>query len=498
MKSDSAMFRWRVSHWATVLFLVLIFMAVNYIGFKRHFRVDCSTNQFLSLSEQTRKVLANLPEEVEITHFQAEKQDTLALLLYEDLSSLLEEYEFLSGGKVKLKKVNSFIHFDSARQIAEKYKLTNSENVIIISLGERSKVLKVAEMAEFDTSGLVHGDYPTIKQFKAEPLLTGAIMGLVSGKKSKVYFTVGHGEADPDSKDETPEGISILASRIRSQNVEIAKLDFVETPEVPEDADLLVIMGPRYRFVEDEALIIKDYLKRHGKLFILLAPQYISGLEDVLKDYGVVFNTDLVLRPAVALTEQGALQAGISPDALAVEFAEHPAIDWIRQTGSRLNFKLSRSISILGDDPKSGTETISLARTADNAWGETTLGNIKEMSPVFDEGADFKGPLALAVLVDEGAVPGSEVSLKGTRAVAVGSSSMMVNKQITTLQADFFLNGMNWLLEQEQALGITAKVPQEFSVEFSPTQKQTLGGLVLLVPLAGMVVGALVWFRRRK
>ena len=56
-------------------------------------------------------------------------------LIQEDVLKLLEEYKYRSGGKIKVTVVQPFLDFQGAQKLAEKFKLTSNENVVILGLG---------------------------------------------------------------------------------------------------------------------------------------------------------------------------------------------------------------------------------------------------------------------------------------------------------------------------------------------------------------------------
>lgn len=504
MKNIFSKSHWKISHYAAILFVLFIFAAVNYIGYKKHFRKDYSIDRYLTLSQQTRNLLRNLPGPITITSFMSEEADPLSEMIKETVDNLLKEYQYRSNGKITAQNISPFSNLEKAQEVVQKYKLSSKEDVIIIAYGEQSRVLKISDMASMDASGLIYQEMPKIKAFNAEAQISGAIMSLTQGKKAKVYFTLGHGEPDPTQTDESLSGISVLATRIKNQNCDVEKLDLANEGKIPDDISLLIILGPKFPFTADEMTQLKNYLLHNGRLILLLDPQRKTGLENLLESYGVTFNDDMILRPVVALSASGIAQ-GISEEAVGSAFADHPAISWIKQMGTHLPLGTTRSIAINEHSDKlsaqNPTEVTSLIQTADKSWGETRYANLdnENANPAFDPKTDHPGPLNLAVAIDSGAVQGGQVNLQGTKIIAVGCANSFLNKQISTLHADFFINAINWMLDRKESLGITPKVPKEFTLTLTPTQRQSMTLFTLvIVPLFGIVMGIWVWFRRRR
>jgi ABC-type uncharacterized transport system involved in gliding motility auxiliary subunit len=137
--------------------------------------------------------------------------------------------------------------------------------------------------------------------------------------------------------------------------------------------------------------------------------------------------------------------------------------------------------------------------SSEKNWGETNYNNLQTNTPQFDQKTDHAGPLKLAVAIDTGSVSDGHVNLPGTRVIAMGASTFLINKEIGTLQADLFSNALNWLLDQKQALGITPKIPKEFTLILSDPELSTMTLLIMIcIPAILLLTGVAVWFKRRK
>ncbi|NBU69628.1 MAG: hypothetical protein EBS49_08495, partial [Verrucomicrobia bacterium] len=201
-----------LNHWLFLPILLFLFLGANYISWRHYFRADWSLNRFQQISGQTLNLLKNLPGEVVITTFVAPEGDSTGNLIQEDVLKLLEEYKYRAGGKVKLVTVHPYLDFQASQQLVEKFKLSSNENVVILEYGNRSKVLKVAEMAEIDPGMMMVGGAARVKSFLAEEKISSAVSELVQGKTPKVYVSQGHGEFNLQSSDQDPAGYSKLAA----------------------------------------------------------------------------------------------------------------------------------------------------------------------------------------------------------------------------------------------------------------------------------------------
>jgi ABC-type uncharacterized transport system involved in gliding motility auxiliary subunit len=483
----------RINHYIGLVLMAFIFIAINMVGFKQFYRKNLSSNPFSQITEQSLNIIRALPEPVTIINFVAPEADEASVLISNDLEKLLAEYRYKSNGKVEVRKVNPLVDFSEARAIAQEFKLTTDENVVIIQYRGQNKVINYREMADIEPSNLWARTPPKLLAFKAEEMITSAIQSLSAEGASKVVFLSGHGEYDIDSLDRESTGYSRLAEHIRRQNAQVSKLNLLETPSIPEGTQLVVVAAPQQAYTQAEIDILRAYLQnkeRPGRLLLMLDPQTQTGLEGFLENYGVVFNDDLSMIRVSILGETRLL-----PQAVATTFSEHPVTNWLIRSRTSINLGPARSLTLKNPAQEGAPRPVPLALTPESTWGER---DFRSGTAAFDKDRDTPGPLTVAAAIDTGKVQGGEVSLQGAKVVAIGSGTFLINQLIGGAQLDFFLNAFNWLLDKQSSLGIAPKTPQEFRVSLDDSQKQKLQLAMFAVPLGAAVLGFLVWLRRRK
>jgi ABC-type uncharacterized transport system involved in gliding motility auxiliary subunit len=485
-----------INQWIFLPILIFLLAGVNYISWRHYRRTDFSLNQFQKLSGQTLNLLKSLPGEVTLTTFLAPEADTTGSLIQEDVQKLLDEYKYRSGGKVKVELVQPYLDFQAAQKLAEKFKLTSNENVILVQYGDRSRVLKVAEMAEIDPGAMMTGGVARVKSFQAEEKISSAISGLVQGKPAKIYVTSGSGEYNLNSTDRDPAGYSLLSARLASQNVELLPLKLGEQEGVPADADAVMVAGPKFQFSAPAVSALQAYLGKPGRLLLLLDPGASTGLEGILAEQGVVVDADKIFRKVAVLSTAGLTQ-GLNEETVGTRFSGHPAIQWIESVGGSLRFGPSRSITIKPVVAASPVKSEMLVETSDRYWAKPWPLAAGKKSD-FVDGEDRKGPFAVAAVVD-GSVPGDKgKESPALRAVVVGSASAFANQNISPLEVDFMVNSIQWVLGRSESLGISPKTPKDFSVSLDDGQQRVIMlGTLLGIPAITGILGLLVWWRRR-
>jgi ABC-type uncharacterized transport system involved in gliding motility auxiliary subunit len=140
------------------------------------------------------------------------------------------------------------------------------------------------------------------------------------------------------------------------------------------------------------------------------------------------------------------------------------------------------------------TSTVLLV-TSDQGWGETNLDALLKSGEAKKDDADTKAPVPLGV-----AAQSEADKEKGWRLVVFGNSQFLANTQIANAgNANLGANAVNWLVKREAALGIAPRAPEQVHLYLSSAQVRNIFLLSLVgLPLAGIILGVVVWLRRRR
>lgn len=497
---------------AGVLLAVALTGMVNYFGWKYHARGDWTSSGLYTLSQRSQQVLADLHRAVDVVVFMRPGDE-----LYEPVQELLARYDAASP-TIRVRTVDPERNVAQAQALVEQYELTHG-NVVVFQSGEERRVIESADLAEYDYSGMQFGQGPQMTGFKGEQMFTGALLELAEGRKPRVLFTTGHGEASLD--DQSPTGLSQLQELLGQDNFELEEWRSLGKENVPEDVDLIVVAGPRSGFTPPELDLFGRFVERGGRMIVLLEPllpeQAVTetGLEEWLASYGVRVGRDIVVDSTNQVPFFGAESFFVN------SYGEHPVTQALSDAGVPVIVSLARSVT--AEDDGAGYEVTQLLRTGAEGWAETGLA---DLTAVEQGDQDVAGPVSLAVAVttarDEGgadAAPeptgtaaeaggeetsadaGEDASSESSgRLVVVGDSDLMTNGQIGNAgNPTFVLNAINWLVERQQLLGIPPKEPEQVRLTLTRGQLQRLFWLVIVgLPLAAVAAGAVVYVRRRR
>lgn len=460
-----------------VLLAVVLIGFLNYLGTRYHKRWDFTENKQFSLSEQTEKILRELPGKVSLTMFVSPADRS-----QQANKDLLEEYAYAAPDKVTFKTID-----------ADRDPLQVRKYVEGLPEAQRGKVLEAGSI-RLGTVVIEHkGNITPITGFNEQDF-TSAILKATRTSQKTIYFLDGHGEIDYDNYG--ADGMTQIKQSLEKQNYRLDRLRIDARKGLPADAAAVVIPGPKTAFTKDEITSLDAYVARGGKLFVNLRPGVTTGLEAWLKDaFGVKFEPILVIEENLANT------MGYQPMLPAVlKYEFHPVTQSFSNYRIVTVFPESGSFSVADKKPEGVTVDI-LAKTSSEAKG------VPFRNGKLTDGEHLSGPLNLAVAVSR-KLPGvddASASVKldrNGRIVLMASPFFAVNgmlqRNANVGNGDFLLSGMNWLAEDETLVSIAPKSQENRTVTLlGSTQQSLFYGTVVLPPLALLMLGGVVWWRRR-
>ena len=461
---------------ATSVVLVLgILAALNYLSNRRSYRWDLTENKEFSLSDQTKQILQKLDAQLQFLVFFDPSEGV------EQLRDRLDRYEYDSRGKVTIEYVNP----DREPVRAQQNQVQSYGTVVINYKGRTERVVGSEEQQ-----------------------ITNALIKVLTGEERVLYFLQGHGERDTVSSER--EGYSAIVQALGSENYKVETLALAQKPEVPANATAVIVAGPKTDLLQPEADALAKYLDAGGKLLVLIDPPEKAGavpltaLTTLLKGWALEPGNDIV----VDTSGVGQLLGMNEVMPVAVRYPSHPIVSAFRVITA---YPFARSVR-----PASGAADGRSAQTfiesSPQSWAETGLADLFAGKPVsFDEGRDSQGPVSLGAAVSatapnppaaaEGAEKPSEDAPKPqTRVAAIGDSDFAANGYLGIQgNRDLFLNTVNWLAEQENLISIRPRDPEDQRLTLTGAARTfVLWGPMLLLPLAIAILGFTVLRRRRQ
>ncbi len=455
---------------ASIVVVFAILGAINYLAERHNKRWDLTAASQYTLSEQTRKIVGGLTRPVNVTVFARTDE-------FERFRSRLEEYQYLST-QLKI----DYVDPEKRPSMADRLK-ENALGTIVMEYDGR--VQRVTSDQEQD--------------------ITNGLVKLLQQAQPKVFFVQGHGERDIAGS--AGDGYSGIADRLKADNFLAEPLVLLQQ-DIPADASVLVLAGPKSDLLEPEIAKLKAYLAKGGKLLAMIDPPQnvdapkLTNVLALMKEWSIDLGENAVLDPMSRLR-------GAQPDVpVAARYPFHP----ITNTFELLTaYPYARSVKA-ADGPPAGRTVTAFIESGRNSWAESDLRTLTTKSvaePDFDQG-DVQGPVSLAVAVNapiDGATPPPAdekaaeptPSKPETRIVAVGDSDFVANSIAATAgNTDMFLNMVNWLAQQENMIALRPRNPEDRRVSLTAGQDSMIFWFTLVI-LPGLIflAGVQTWWRRR-
>jgi gliding motility-associatede transport system auxiliary component len=453
---------------AQTAILVAIVFAIGFLATRYHKRWDVSESKVHSLSDQTKKLLASMPQDIDVTAFYAKVEQSRA-------RELLDRYQYVSD-KVKVEYADP----NSRPDLVERYHVDPEK------IGEGMLFVKV-------------GDESVSVEQPDEEKLTNAIVKLTKREHKKVYFVTGHNERAVEGKGaDGKEGFQRAAEALRNENYKVETLVLATKGEVPSDADVVIIAGPTRPLLPEEHTALQHYLERGGALFAMVDPRAQTDLGTDLQRWGVTLGNDVIVDRV-----QGMFGQAMTP--LAGVYAPHPITQDMREVTI---FPTTRSLAVSKDG---GAQLTEIVKTGENSWAERDLDQLFNKGIAeLDEKVDLKGPVTIAVAgkpaVQTPAPPPPAAGQpappapKEPRLVVFGDSDFATNQLLDAYRnKDLFVNSVNWLLGDVEAISIRPAKSRASRLSLSEEQFTEIRSLSLFVlPELIAVLGVWAWWSRRR
>jgi len=454
---------------ATSILVVLgILIAINYIGAKQNKRWDVTANKQFSLADQSKNVLAKLDSPLQVMVFAQEPE----FPRYQDR---MKEYEYAS------KNISTqYIDPDKKPTLAKQNQIQQYGTIIFNYKGRTERVSSDSEQD-----------------------ITTGIIKVVTGQQRKVYFTQGHGEKDTTSAER--DGYNGIAAALGRENYTVEKLVIAQQGAIPDDAAVVVVAGPRTDFFPPEIEALKTYLGKAGKLLLQLDPPDktdsppVTNLIALAHDWGMDVGTNVV----VDVSGMGRL---IGTDASVPVAANYPSHPITQRFNFLTAFPLARSVTPVSGGVNGHTAQ-TFIETSPRSWAETDIKSLVSSGEVaLDESkGDKKGPVSIAAAAQASLTPADSKAADAnapkpeTRVAVVGDSDFAANSGLGIQgNRDLFMNIIGWLSQQENLISIRPKDADDRRITLTATEQSNIVWLsLLIIPACIFGTGVYTWWRRR-
>lgn len=318
-----------------------------------------------------------------------------------------------------------------------------------------------------------HNEYP-IDQFEFHTHLEGLAGHNHDEAASAIVKTSGH-------------GIGRLRRALEALGYGVRSLALLNTGTVPADCALVVAAGPRNTYLPAESAALETYLQQGGSLLLMLDLGFViePGMERLLQSVGLRFHQNVVVDPKS--------HYATDPEMVAVTaYSPHP----ITKNISFTFYPGIRSLELL--PTASEIKPVALMSSSSDSYSKqvAAVQQRQVSAAASDPPAEAPQPHILAAAV-EGRLPSG--SQQPFRLVAIGDGDFASNSFLPYMaNSDLMLATVRWLVREERSTSIAARIPVPSLILLTNQQMQRIFLiLVVLLPLAVLVLGGLIWWRRR-
>jgi ABC-type uncharacterized transport system involved in gliding motility auxiliary subunit len=307
--------------------------------------------------------------------------------------------------------------------------------------------------------------------------LTNLLLRLVRSAERQVAYLDGHGERKLDGR--SNHDLGDFGAQLSVKGFKTAALNLAVAPEVPDNVAVLIIASPRVDLLPGEVIKIKRWIEKGGNLLWLIDNDSLHGMQGLADELGLSLLSGTVIDPSA-----GGLK--LPPTfALATAYGQHRITE--RSTVTSV-FPYARRIAA-----SEGTKWrfTPLVEVAQEGWLET--GPI-DKNIAFDPKKDVHGPIVVAAALER------SVGDRRQRVVVTGSGHFLANQFIGTLgNLDLGVNMINWLAGDEALITVQPRARSDLTLELTRSGLALIGfGFLLVLPLALLISGGVIWWRRRK
>lgn len=327
----------------------------------------------------------------------------------------------------------------------------------------------------------------------SEQAISNALLRLSRRDNQQLVFLTGHGERDLYA--DQPRAYSELYQQLKQMGFNLQNINLVQQA-LPDNTKTVVIAAPAYPYLSGEVDKIKAFINSGGNLLWLADPGSIQGLDSLaallelkLLD-GVIVDNNATLRRALNVHH-----AAIIP---VSDYFPHLITNTMRY---HTLFTFARGISPLTDNNgTNGWQAEALFNSFAESWSET--GELTEEVAFNSSAGDIAGPLTIAVALHRlniySKAPPSTYS-KSQRIVVIGDSDFLSNKYIGSgANLNLGLNIFNWLIGDDDFISVEVQASPDTRLVLNNTQLMVIAfGLFLIIPLALLLTGFVIWYKRK-
>ncbi len=284
-----------------VALIIIIIIGANFIFSKFFTRIDVSKNKTFTLSKISKDIVSSLDDKLDVKAFFTTTLPPPYNNLKNEVRDLLEDYRVSSNGNFNYEVVTASDESDENNEAikeAQKYNIQPTQvQVMDNDKYEVKKALMGLAILYKGKTEII----PVIQNTTSlEYDITSKIKRMSEPRKKKIGFVTGHAEYDVTT-------FQKVYGYLQSQYDVNPGVVISGSHMIPDDLDLLVILGAKSAIPEYQKIKIDQYLMRGGNLLYganMITPNFQSqiamgepqkiNMDDMMESYGIKLDYDLI------------------------------------------------------------------------------------------------------------------------------------------------------------------------------------------------------------
>lgn len=440
---------------------------------------DLTGEGLYTLDEKTEDYLTNsLKSDVEITVLSTRKEYEEKDQSYKQVSEILDKME-----KMSPHITTNFLDINQNPNYTSKFKgETLSADSIVIESEKtgRHKILTPYDYFNFNQEYMQYYNVGVVESSNIEQAAVSGIMYVSDEKLVKAAFTEGCGESGGDA----------LKNLLSNNGYEVSTVDLTTADSI--DADIVVIYAPTIDLDPKQLAKLDAFLENNGSYgknvfyFASTAQPKTPNIDSFLSDWGLEVGYSVIGQTDDNyLMSSETLYAHLQEVCSDTDYTESSGVSTLRALGADL-----RPVFETG---RGSADTTPLMKTYDNAF---LFPLDLDDNEKFDYDSAERGIFNDVVIAERSNNDGVF-----SRVTAVGSdqlSGAILMSYTNAVNSYFFAELFAGVSGKEQSIVINAKQFSNVTFEMNAsTAKALTVALCVVIPVCVIVLGIVIWVRRR-
>ena len=451
--------------------------------------VDMTKDGRYAISDATMELVSNLKEKVNIyvvateaemrSHAMVDSNGYAMTSYGNEIVEVLKKYPIISNGMISVEFVDVALNPQFLKQF-EGIGAVEPYTVIVANDKGSYRTIPLYQLYywyySFDES-FEQGVGPI--GLHVERCMASGILFLDENEKKTAVFITCQGEA---------ESLMAFSDFLELNNFECFAVN-LNTADLPEDTDLVIIAAPTLDYNEAVIAKLEKYLAKSGSdMFVALSPANsdLPEFKRFISDYGVDISNSTVFDTKVSLG--AAIISAIPGDEKMFENLPYAA-NIIMPYSLRLTMNEGRPTSF---------KARSILTSSDSSFAKTNADVTQ--SVVVKEDSDLSGPFDIACITQLTVTDLNDYSVETNNILVLGSAFSLYDEYFNSAKysnQEFFTSVLNEFFELPDLSvyeGNEFVVPDILLLNW---EKTFVVAILCIVPTALLIAGIFVWARRK-